>query len=153
MATANYYIMPTKVGPLGSTLDGIKAGMTIQEPWGRKRAYEQCGIQFLMNVWYGEIHDVEFLEKKFIALHDHANMRRHFKTVCTEVFVGDVADYVESVESIIEKHQLDVKYHIGDYDPINKTEHDFFILKNPKPALRLDTNFASALFEFGILKA
>lgn len=135
MKTGHYYLMPTLVGPLGSTLAGVKAGKTDQEAFGRIRAYEQPGVQYTMSVWYGVLTDIKFLEDKFKNKFEHANMRRKFKTVCTEVFIGDHAEFCQAVDDIIQEYRLDVKFFTSGYSITNKTEHGIFLANNSKPIL------------------
>lgn len=134
-----FYILETRVGPIDSTLEGVKLGITKQEMWGRLRAYHQAGVLYKACAWKGNAADIHFLEAR--AKKDFAayNMRTQFETCATEVFIGKKASFVYEIEQIIAYAQLDVQYVLEDYGAFNITKHETHVAE-AKPFTLLNCN-------------
>ncbi len=128
--TGIFYMFETRVGFVGSTTVGVKIGTTVQEVYGRLRAYEQSGTQYITSAWKGPGTEIAFLEDKFKELLDAANMKHSFTTSSEEVFIGNKDQFMDNVEEIISHYNLPISFYVDGYHCYNKTQHNKFMAKN-----------------------
>lgn len=122
-----FYIFETRVGPVGSTIEGVKIGVSTQEMYGRLRAYEQPGTQYIASAWEGPGMDISYLEKLFKKEFDSVNMKTQYETSATEVFIGSKSYFVEQIDGLIKDRKLPIKFHLDNYRCVNKTQHRNFM--------------------------
>jgi hypothetical protein len=134
-----FYIFETRVGPVGSTIEGVKIGVSTQEMYGRLRAYEQPGTQYIASAWEGPGMDISYLEKLFKNEFNAVNMKTQFETSATEVFIGYKSYFIEQIEELIKYRKLSIKFHLDNYHCVNKTQHVNF-MSNYKPLNHISTN-------------